>query len=100
MLLLVAVVLFVVLPLIGATLMSILQAFLIGLILGFLARAIAPGKGKLSISMTALAGIIGGLLGRIMARGFHTNRLGELLLELLAAAVLVLVFRSRQGESA
>ena len=99
-LLVVAIVLFVVLPFIGATLVSILQAALAGLVLGLLARAIAPGKGRLGLGKTILAGVVGGLAGRIAAHALGTNRLGQLLLELLASAVLVMVFRSSKGVSA
>jgi uncharacterized membrane protein YeaQ/YmgE (transglycosylase-associated protein family) len=99
-LLVVAVVLFVVLPFIGATVFSVLQALVVGLLLGLVARAIAPGSGKLSLSKTALAGVVGGLVGRIAARALHTHRIGELLLELAAAALLVVVLRSSRGIAA
>jgi uncharacterized membrane protein YeaQ/YmgE (transglycosylase-associated protein family) len=91
------VVLFVVLPVIGATLMSAVWALLVGLLLGLIARAIAPGHGRISLTMTALLGVAGGLVGRIIAEQLNTGDLGKLLLEVLAAAVLVMVFRSSQG---
>jgi uncharacterized membrane protein YeaQ/YmgE (transglycosylase-associated protein family) len=101
-LLVVLVVLFVVLPIIGATLMSILQALVVGLILGLIARAIAPGRGRLGLFETALVGIAGGLIGRIVARvlldhqGGH--RFAELLLEVGASVVVVMVVRNgRRG---
>lgn len=100
LLLIVAIALFVVLPFIGATLVSVLQAAFVGLILGLLARAIAPGKGRLGLGMTILAGVVGGLVGRIAARALETGRLGQLLLELLASAVLVMAFRRSQGVNA
>ena len=100
-LLVVCVVLFVVLPFIGATLMSILWALLVGLVIGLVARAIAPGEGRIGLGMTALAGVAGGLIGRVVARALNTHSsLGRLLLEVLAAAILVMVFRNTQGAKA
>ncbi len=100
-LLVICVVLFIVLPFIGATLMQAVWALLVGLLLGLLARAIAPGKGRMSLLMTSLVGIAGGLLGRVAARLLHTHSgLGRLLLEVLAAAVLVMIFRGTQGANA
>ena len=99
-LLVVCVVLFVVLPFIGATLMSVVWALLVGLLLGLLGRAIAPGHGRIGLGMTALVGVAGGLIGRVVARALNTHSsLGRVLLEVLAAAVLVMVFRGTQGAS-
>jgi uncharacterized membrane protein YeaQ/YmgE (transglycosylase-associated protein family) len=97
-LLVLCVVLFVVLPFIGATVMSAIWALLVGLLLGLIGRAIAPGQGRISLTMTALVGVAGGLIGRIVARALNTHSsLGRLLLEVLAAAALVMVFRGSQG---
>jgi len=100
-LLVIVVVLFIVLPFIGATLMSAVWALLVGLVLGLVARAIAPGRGRMGLMLTALVGIAGGLIGRIVARALNTHSgLGRLLLEVLAAAILVMIFRSTQGANA
>jgi len=97
-LLVACVLLFVVLPFIGATLMSAIWALVVGLVLGLVARAIAPGHGRIGLGMTALVGVAGGLIGRILARALNTHSsLGRVLLEVLAAAVLVMVFRGTSG---
>jgi len=97
-LLVLCVVLFVVLPFIGATIMSAIWALLVGLVLGLVARAIAPGHGRISLTMTALVGVAGGLIGRILARALHTHSsLGRVALEVLSAAVLVMLFRGAKG---
>jgi uncharacterized membrane protein YeaQ/YmgE (transglycosylase-associated protein family) len=96
-LLVVCVVLFVVLPFIGATLMAAVWALVVGLVLGLIARSIAPGHGRISLTMTALLGVLGGLIGRVVAEGMNTGWLGAFLLEVLATAVLVMVARSAQS---
>jgi uncharacterized membrane protein YeaQ/YmgE (transglycosylase-associated protein family) len=99
-LLVLCVVLFVVVPVFVSTVMSAVWAVIVGLVLGFVARAIAPGKGKIGLVATALVGIAGGLLGRIAARATHSGSFAQLLLEVLAAALLVLVVRTFQGTAA
>src|SRR5262245_61984327 len=51
--------------------MSILMFILFGLIIGFLARAIMPGKQSMGLVATGLVGIIGSFIG-----GFVGNLLG------------------------
>jgi uncharacterized membrane protein YeaQ/YmgE (transglycosylase-associated protein family) len=92
-LLVICVLLFVVLPFIGATLMSAVWALLVGLFLGLIARGIAPGHGRIGLLTTALVGVLGGLIGRVIARGVHAGGFGQFLLEVLASAVLVMVAR-------
>jgi uncharacterized membrane protein YeaQ/YmgE (transglycosylase-associated protein family) len=48
--------------------MSIVVFILFGLIVGFLARAIMPGKQKMGLIATALLGVVGSFLG-----GFGSN---------------------------
>lgn len=52
--------------------MSILMFILFGLIVGFLARAIMPGKQSMGFVATALVGVagsfIGGLVGNLISR--------------------------------
>src|SRR5688572_11805639 len=53
--------------------MSILMFILFGLIVGFLARAIMPGRQSMGVIATALVGIvgsfIGGIVGNLIAGG-------------------------------
>jgi uncharacterized membrane protein YeaQ/YmgE (transglycosylase-associated protein family) len=56
----------------GATAMSIILFILFGLIVGFLARAIMPGKQSMGFVATALLGIVGSFLG-----GFVGNLLAH-----------------------
>ena len=46
--------------------MSILMFILFGLIVGFLARAIMPGRQSMGLVATALVGIVGSFIGGII----------------------------------
>ena len=95
--LVVVIVLFVVLPFVGATLASLVSTLFIGLLLGAVARLLIPGRQPLGCLFTSLVGVAGGLLGTLAARGVHTSGLGRLLLQIGAAVVLVLIIRPRRG---
>ena len=94
--LLVCVALFVVLPLVGAA-VNVLWALLLGLLLGLVARAIAPGRGRLGTLTTALVGVAGGLLGGAAARALELGDLGRITLQVLAAVGLVTVLRNQRA---
>jgi uncharacterized membrane protein YeaQ/YmgE (transglycosylase-associated protein family) len=96
-LLLVCVVLFVVLPFVGATLVSLLATLVVGLLLGAIARLIAPGNGPMGCLFTSLVGVAGGLIGTAVARAVDTGGFGRLLLQIAAATVLVIVLRPSRG---
>jgi uncharacterized membrane protein YeaQ/YmgE (transglycosylase-associated protein family) len=73
----------------------IVMLFIIGLIVGALARLAIPGPNPMSIPMTALVGIggslIGGVVGRIL---FHTG--GGILLAILGAMLIVWLMQRGQ----
>jgi uncharacterized membrane protein YeaQ/YmgE (transglycosylase-associated protein family) len=96
-LLLLCVVLLVVLPYLGATIWALLTTLLVGLVLGALARTIAPGRGRMGCLTTSLVGVAGGLLGTVAARALDTGSLGRLLLQVVAATLLVIVLRPSRG---
>jgi uncharacterized membrane protein YeaQ/YmgE (transglycosylase-associated protein family) len=95
--LLVCIVLFVVLPFIGATLIALLTTLLVGLVLGALARWIAPGPNSMGLLTTSLVGVAGSLLGTLVARLLDAGSLGRLLLQVAAAVVLVMIVRPSRG---
>lgn len=97
-LLAICLVLFVVLPFIGATLIQLLWTLVVGLLLGAVARLIAPGSGRLGCLTTSLVGVAGSLLGTVAARALETGALGRLLLQIGVAVALVMVLRpGRKG---
>ena len=89
--------LFVVLPFIGATIWALLSTLFVGLILGALARMIAPGSGPMGCLTTSLVGVFGGLLGTIASRALDTGSLARLLLQVASAVVLVMVIHPNRG---
>jgi uncharacterized membrane protein YeaQ/YmgE (transglycosylase-associated protein family) len=98
--LLVCIVLFVVLPFNGATLWALLSTLVVGLVLGAIARLIAPGNGPMGCLFTALVGVAGSLLGTLAARALHTGSFARLLLQIAAAVVLVTLLRPSRGAKA
>ena len=95
-LLVACVVLFVVLPFLNATFWGLVTALLVGLVLGALARVIAPGGGRMSLTLTTLVGVAGSALGTVGARLLDAGDTGQLLLQVLAATALVLVVRPQR----
>jgi len=84
--------------------MSILMFILFGLIIGFLARAIMPGRQSMGLVATALVGIVGSLIGGVVgnlivgapilelqASGFIGSILGAL------AVLFVMGWAGRRG---
>ncbi|MCW2599037.1 MAG: hypothetical protein JWM02_866 [Frankiales bacterium] len=86
-----------VLPVIGATFVSLLSTLLVGLVLGAIARVIAPGSGPMGCLFTSLVGVAGSLLGTLAARALHTGSFARLLLQIGAAVVLVVLLRPSRG---
>ena len=72
-----------------------------GLVVGLLARLIVPGRQRLGIGMTLLLGVIGSIIGGVVANAvgtgdvFELNVLGSLVA--IAAAVVLIVFGERAG---
>ena len=84
----------------------ILFLLIIGLIAGFLARALVPGKDTMSVGATILLGIIGsfvgGLLGYVL---FHKDgedgafQASGLIGSVIGSIVVLLVWRAMHGRS-
>ena len=84
--------------------MSILMFILFGLIVGFLARAIMPGRQSMGFVATALVGIggsfVGGIVGNLLSGGpilsLHTaGFIGSIIGALVVLAVLGFAGRRR-----
>jgi uncharacterized membrane protein YeaQ/YmgE (transglycosylase-associated protein family) len=84
----------------------ILFLLIIGLVAGFLARALVPGKDSMSVGATILLGIIGsfvgGLLGYVL---FHKDgqdgafQASGLIGSVIGSIVVLLVWRAVHGRS-
>ncbi|MFH0244959.1 GlsB/YeaQ/YmgE family stress response membrane protein [Streptomyces sp. HK10] len=74
--------------------MSWLWAIIVGLVLGVLARAILPGRQNIPLWLTAIFGIIGGVIGNAVAGGIGVGDTAgidwiRLLLQLAGAVLIV-----------
>lgn len=75
-----------------------------GLIIGALARLIVPGKQNLGILATLALGLVGSLIGGLIAQFFGTGSIWELnvlgfVLAVVAAVLLIGVAESLAGRS-
>jgi uncharacterized membrane protein YeaQ/YmgE (transglycosylase-associated protein family) len=89
------VIVFIVLPLIGAAISWVVWTALVGIFLGGLARLIIPGRQNIGVLATIVCGWIGSLVGGAIGSGlwgFHHNhhRFETLLIEIGVSAVAVL----------
>jgi uncharacterized membrane protein YeaQ/YmgE (transglycosylase-associated protein family) len=77
--------------------MGIIWTALVGLIVGYIARAILPGKDKLGMGMTAalgiVAGLLGGLLGGDSGREFLGMQTGGIFWSIGLAILLLIGYR-------
>jgi uncharacterized membrane protein YeaQ/YmgE (transglycosylase-associated protein family) len=73
---------------------QILGLLFIGLVIGALARLIKPGRQRLSIGMTLVLGVVGALIGGLLASLIGTGSIFELdflgfVFAVIAAVLLV-----------
>ena len=76
--------------------MGILAWILFGLVVGFLAKLLTPGRDPGGFIITMLLGIAGAMLGGFMGRamGFYgENQTAGWLMSILGAVVLLLLYR-------
>jgi len=97
-LLAILVVLFVVLPLIGLALWTLMSTILVGLVIGGLGRLVVPGPQRIGFLATVAAGLCGSIVGGFL--GQHVLDVGRALTVLMeiavsAGVVAVLAGRSR-----
>jgi uncharacterized membrane protein YeaQ/YmgE (transglycosylase-associated protein family) len=84
--------------------MGLLMFVLFGLVVGFLARAILPGRQSMGLIMTAILGMVGSLLGGFlgsMLSGDSINRVHTAgLVGSVLGALIVLALASMGGRRA
>ena len=84
------------------TVTGIITAIIIGAIIGFLGRLVAPGKQNIPIWLTILVGIVAAFIGTFIARLFGVASTGgidwiELILQIIVAAIGVTVVAGAYG---
>jgi uncharacterized membrane protein YeaQ/YmgE (transglycosylase-associated protein family) len=84
------------------TVTGIITAIVIGAIIGFLGRLVAPGKQNIPIWLTILVGIVAAFIGTFIARLFGVaNTSGidwiELILQVIVAAIGVTIVAGAYG---
>ncbi|MGY1811187.1 GlsB/YeaQ/YmgE family stress response membrane protein [Blastococcus sp. SYSU D00820] len=81
---------------------QIIGLIVVGLIIGALARLILPGKQNISIVMTLVLGVVGAIIGGLIAQWLGIGEITELnvggfLLALVAAILLVGLYAGVAG---
>jgi uncharacterized membrane protein YeaQ/YmgE (transglycosylase-associated protein family) len=82
--------------------LDILGLIVVGLIIGALARLLKPGKQSMSILATMVLGVVGALIGGLIASFFGTGGIFELnilgfILAVVAAVILVGLYAGVSG---
>lgn len=75
-----------------------------GLVIGALARLIKPGRQNLSVIMTLLLGLVGSVIGGVVANLLGTGKIFELniigfIVAVIAAVVLIGIAEGASGRS-
>ena len=83
---------------------QILGLLFIGLVIGALARLIKPGRQRLSIGMTLVLGVVGAIIGGLLASLIGTGNIFELdflgfVFAVVAAVLLVGVAEGASGRN-
>jgi uncharacterized membrane protein YeaQ/YmgE (transglycosylase-associated protein family) len=83
---------------------QILGLLFIGLVIGALARLIKPGRQRLSIAMTLVLGVVGAIIGGLLASLIGTGDIFELdflgfVFAVVAAVLLVGVAEGASGRN-
>lgn len=81
---------------------NIIQAIIIGAILGFVGRLVAPGKQNIPVWLTIVVGIVAAFIGTYIARLFgvaDTSGIDwiELIIQIIVAAIGVTVVAGIYG---
>ena len=83
--------------------MSILGTIFVGLVVGFIARAVKPGDDKLGWIMTAILGIAGSFLASYAGAAMGLYRPGDaagFIASVVGAVVLLFIYGLVKGKSA
>jgi uncharacterized membrane protein YeaQ/YmgE (transglycosylase-associated protein family) len=84
--------------------MGIIGFLVFGLVVGAVARLLKPGRQDLSLAMTLLLGVVGSVIGGVVASMLGTGNIMELnilgsIVAIIAAVVLVGVAEGMSGKT-
>ncbi len=84
--------------------MAIIGFLVFGLVVGAVARLIKPGRQNLSILMTLLLGVVGSIIGGVVASALGTGSIFELnilgaIVAIVAAVLLIGVAEGMSGRN-
>lgn len=97
MLFVVLLILFVAFPIIGLTAGALISTFIVGLIIGALGRLIVPGRQRISLLGTFLAGLIGAIVGGYIGdQVLYVGGFATALLEIGVSALVVAAVSGRR----
>lgn len=88
---------FVVLHVLGLALWGLFATLAVGLVFGSLGRLVVPGRQRMGLWATALAGVGGAVLGGLIGRAASLRTGFTLLVEVGVAALIVAVWSRRSG---
>jgi uncharacterized membrane protein YeaQ/YmgE (transglycosylase-associated protein family) len=78
--------------------MGIIVWLIIGLLAGFIARAVVPGRDSMGVGATLLLGLvgslIGGFLGNLLVQGQFELEAAGIIGSIIGAVIALLVYRS------
>jgi uncharacterized membrane protein YeaQ/YmgE (transglycosylase-associated protein family) len=85
--------------------MAIIWFLIVGLIAGFVARALVPGRDAMGFLPTLLLGVVGSLIGGLLAVLFFTERdftnftPAGIIGSILGAIIALLIWRQMKGRA-
>ena len=81
--------------------MGIIWTFIVGFIVGLLARAIKPGANPMGWVMTIILGIVGAVVGGFLASALNLSAnggFGGLVLSVIGAIIVLFVYEFATGK--
>ena len=79
--------------------MSILGYVVVGLIAGFLARALVPGRDSMGLIGTLILGLAGAFVGGFLAQALFDDQAVGIVGSTIGAIIVLLVYRAVTGRS-
>jgi uncharacterized membrane protein YeaQ/YmgE (transglycosylase-associated protein family) len=75
----------------------IVSLLVIGLVAGFIARAVVPGKQNLSIVATIVLGVVGSFVGRVVLEEQEAEQPAGIIGSIIGAIVVLVIWVSVSG---